>query len=513
MADLKAKVILELVDRITGPAKRVSSAFRGIARDANLAQLATDARAVGFQFGRVTSEAGILARRIRTIGLAAGAATLGAGGLIGFTARVAGVAEEIQNAARKIGIGVEELQELRAVADQVGIPVESLDMNLEQFVKRIGQAARSTGAAKKTFRGLGIDLKDSGGKMKSAGQLFEEVAEKISTIPEASERARLLNELFGRSGLELLPMLEEGADGIRKMRETVRPGIFDAAATNNLVAFDAQMDALKPKFTGLRNAIIGETLPAVSKLVNWLSELISNNEEAIKESVLTAFRVFGAVLKGVGMAVSLVAKMMGGWKNLIAVVSLLISGKLILSLLGLARSLLVLGRTFAFVALRIGMASLALLATPFGWVLAGAVALGTAAYFIIKNWDQVSMAIGDAVDAVRARLSAVVDALKQKWSEFTEWLMGKLRAIREMVPDFVATGFKFSTNVAKTAFGAPARAGEAIGSALGLRKEKTEVGGELKIRIDSEGRPRVTDLRKRGGMELDVDSGVMAVGY
>lgn len=41
---------------------------------------------------------------------------------------------------------------------------------------------------------------------------------------------------------------------------------------------------------------------------------------------------------------------------------------------------------------------------------------------------------------------------------------------------------------------------------------KQEVGGELTIRIDQSGRARVTNLDKRGNMDLNVDTGVMMRG-
>ena len=40
---------------------------------------------------------------------------------------------------------------------------------------------------------------------------------------------------------------------------------------------------------------------------------------------------------------------------------------------------------------------------------------------------------------------------------------------------------------------------------------RADVGGELRIVVDSEGRPRVTEARRNGGMDFDVESGVLGV--
>lgn len=40
---------------------------------------------------------------------------------------------------------------------------------------------------------------------------------------------------------------------------------------------------------------------------------------------------------------------------------------------------------------------------------------------------------------------------------------------------------------------------------------RADVGGELRIVIDSQGRPRVTEARRNGGLDFEVDSGVLGV--
>lgn len=528
MADMKASVILELVDRVTAPARRISASFRGISRDAALTRLASDVRNVGVQFGRVSTEAGVVARRIRGIGLAAGAAALGTGGIAGFTGRYAAMAEEIGNSARKIGIGVEELQELRKVGDQAGVPVESLDVNMEQFVKRIGQAREGTGAAKKTFKAMGIELKDSSGKVKSAGTLMEEVADKISKIPDASKRAKLLNELFGRSGLELLPILEKGAAGIREMRSEVRGGVFTQEEINRLEEYDQNLDRMRLAFSGVLKVVVVELVPAMNRLVQRITAFAKANKEAFSSEIVGGLKLFGNAISSTARIINGLIRATIGWKVAIALLALTMTGRLVVAIarliisfkflgsamlyaivlarttdwMGLVRTLAILSRGALVAAASFIRLGFAMMMNPIGLIIAGLAALAAAAYLVVRNWDSISMAIGDAADY-----------LTQKWRTFTDWLIGRLRAIRELIPDFMVSGVKFGASAASTVLGAPMRAGNAIGAAISGRNEKTEVGGVLKIQIDSSGRLRVAEVSKRGGMDLDVDTGVMAVGY
>jgi len=55
--------------------------------------------------------------------------------------------------------------------------------------------------------------------------------------------------------------------------------------------------------------------------------------------------------------------------------------------------------------------------------------------------------------------------------------------------------------------------GAAAGSSSAPAAQPAEVGGLIEVRISSDGKPRVTQLEARGGVDLSAYTGVTGAGY
>jgi hypothetical protein len=71
--------------------------------------------------------------------------------------------DRLGKTASKLGVNVELLQSMRYAAEQTGIAQNTLDMALQRFIRRAGEAAKGTGEAKGALRDLGIQLKNNDG--------------------------------------------------------------------------------------------------------------------------------------------------------------------------------------------------------------------------------------------------------------------------------------------------------------------------------------------------------------
>jgi len=116
--------------------------------------------------------------------------------------------------------------------------------------------------------------------------------------------------------------------------------------------------------------------------------------------------------------------------------------------------------------------------------------------------------IGGAwIDSLRAGIS-------ERWEGLTGWLSAKVDGLTAWMPDWARDGLGIQSappqpgGSPQAALGAPVAEGRP--SALPA-PARAEVGGELRIVVDSEGRPRVAEARRRGGMEFDVMSGGLGV--
>jgi len=76
------------------------------------------------------------------------------------------------------------------------------------------------------LQAFGIDVRDQSGQLKTTERLLLEVAEALSHYTNNTEQAFLAQEIFGRSGNKMIPIIQRGAQGIRDlMMEARRKGL------------------------------------------------------------------------------------------------------------------------------------------------------------------------------------------------------------------------------------------------------------------------------------------------
>jgi hypothetical protein len=127
-------------------------------------------------------------------------------------------AVEASKAAQRTGLTVEAWQELKAAGEATGLEAGALEHSLILMSKAAYGAAEGSDEMGKTFARLGIHTKDANGHLKGGDVLLSELAEKFSRMPDGIAKTALATRAFGRSGAEMLPFLNKGAEGIAELR-------------------------------------------------------------------------------------------------------------------------------------------------------------------------------------------------------------------------------------------------------------------------------------------------------
>ncbi len=132
-------------------------------------------------------------------------------------------ADDLGKAAQKFGIPVEQLSAIKFAADLADVSFESLGKGLGKLSKAmLDGAINPSGEAAKGFKALGISVRDSSGQMKTTEDVFNDVAKKFSTMEDGAAKTALAIKLFGRSGADLIPLLNQGADGIKSLTDRAK---------------------------------------------------------------------------------------------------------------------------------------------------------------------------------------------------------------------------------------------------------------------------------------------------
>lgn len=201
-------------------------------------------------------------------GLAAGVVALGAG----LTAMVIGTANasgELVDMSLKTGISVERLQELQYIGGQVGTSLDTMTGALSKFNVNMGKAGTDKGVAS-TFKTLGVSIRDAHGQLRDADTVFFEAIDALGKVENETQRNILSNELFGKSYMELNPLIKAGGDELERLKEKARQtgAVMSEETVANFEAFGDTVDGLKLSLKGAVGTILGSILPGFQGLAD-----------------------------------------------------------------------------------------------------------------------------------------------------------------------------------------------------------------------------------------------------
>ncbi|CZT34609.1 lysozyme [Rhizobium sp. 9140] len=149
-------------------------------------------------------------------GLAAGAAI---GALEGIRQAVIDSTKsvlEMSDQAKRAGVSFKAFQELKFVAEQNRIGIDSLTDGLKEMSLRADEFIKTgAGSAAESFRRLGYNASELARKLQDPDQLFLEIIGKLQRLDKAAQ-IRISDELFGGTGGEqFVQLLTKGEAGIR----------------------------------------------------------------------------------------------------------------------------------------------------------------------------------------------------------------------------------------------------------------------------------------------------------
>lgn len=197
-----------------------------------------------------------------------------AGGVMGILGRVGDVAKgiaEIGDEARRSGLGVEEFQELRYVAEQNRLGVDSLVDGIKELNLRADEfVTTGGGSAAEAFQRLGYNAETLSIKLRNPSALFSEIIGKLGHLDRAAQ-IRIADEIFGGTGGEkFVQLIEQGEDAINRTRQEAH----DLGLVMDQELID-RADELDRKF-GAVSATVGTALKtAIVDAATALSEFIA----------------------------------------------------------------------------------------------------------------------------------------------------------------------------------------------------------------------------------------------
>ena len=173
--------------------------------------------------------------------------------------------DEVQKMSIRTGFSTESLSELRFAMEQAGTSIQGFEVGVRRMSGFIEDAKDGLATSTDAMDKLGVSVDDLKGQ--SPEEAFFTLANAMAGVED--------EDIFGRSGTQLLPLLAEGADGIEKLRQEARDlGIvMDQETANKAAKMQDAINSAKQSVNGLAISVGSTLAPAITILATLLSQL------------------------------------------------------------------------------------------------------------------------------------------------------------------------------------------------------------------------------------------------
>jgi hypothetical protein len=230
-------------------------------------------------------------------------------GLVAMAQNAINAADNMNDLRQKTGVSVEMLSRFQQAANASGSSIEAVGGALIKLNRNMGSQNKG---AMEALQELGISATDASGKLKSTDQIMLEVADRFRTMPDGAQKTAAAMALFGRSGADMIPMLNGGRQAIESLEATMT-GKFAAGADE----LNDKVEALQGKLLRLGVALGTALMPMLNKVADAIGGMVKAFEglpgplQAIVGGVVALTAAFVVLAPAISAAMSIATALAG----------------------------------------------------------------------------------------------------------------------------------------------------------------------------------------------------------
>lgn len=195
--------------------------------------------------------------------------------------------DDVAKAAQRVGLGVEAWQEYKKAVELSGAEIEDFEVGLRRMARALDDARTLGGSMALAFeRLLGPDALQ---QLEGLGvdETFLLLADALSKVEDEMTKSALASQVFGRGGAKLLPLINQGADGINELRQQARDlGIvLSEDATKGAEEFKDRLADATDAIGGLKTSIGVALMPVLTDLLTRFREWFIANRAIIQQRI------------------------------------------------------------------------------------------------------------------------------------------------------------------------------------------------------------------------------------
>ena len=210
-------------------------------------------------------------------------------------------ADNVLQLSVQYGLSTDRIQEFQYMSELTDTSLETITGSITKLTKNMQTATKGTGDRYKAFEQLGISITDTDGNMRSADEVFNEAIIRLGQVSNETERDALAMNIFGKSAMELNPLIAVGRDELANYREEAHQMgyVLDTDTLESLGAVDDAMQRASKRMDAVKNQIGRYLAPVIAQITEAFAQWrMSVDWNAVGNTITRVVNGIGKVIKG-----------------------------------------------------------------------------------------------------------------------------------------------------------------------------------------------------------------------
>jgi hypothetical protein len=201
--------------------------------------------------------------------------------------QTANVADELVRWNKVTGVSIKSLSQFRFMAQSIGIEFEDFADVLKETGVRAKEMQDGVGPLFDNFKHLGVAATTVTGELRATEDIFVDIVTALGKMENATLRGAIADEIFSDAGTKLIPILEQGAEGLAKMRKEA----------DDLGVTMTELEAEQGRKLNENIAKLGATLGGMARVVgNLVIPTLNDLAEVMSEGTKEFLKWTGHIL-------------------------------------------------------------------------------------------------------------------------------------------------------------------------------------------------------------------------
>ena len=269
----------------------------------------SSSKGMDLSFGKIGLAAGVAGAAVKAGMMAVEAATASARAVVDGFRQAIDLGGALNELSSRTGETAGNLLVLQRAFENSGVGADAVGQSINKLQKFMAEAAAGSAQQTETLNALGISMSDLAGKTPT--EQMQVLAQKIAAISDPAQRARASMEIFGKSGGQLLPLLNNFSGELETARGQLgsMPGAMDRSA-KAMDSLGENMGAINSKAMEFAAGFLESALPALNMFTKALSgvdtagwgQALMKQVMSVTDFLIGAFKAPMPAIQAIGIA-------------------------------------------------------------------------------------------------------------------------------------------------------------------------------------------------------------------